>query len=38
LRGGELATAEQHGVKRVVTSLTHTAETAFAIVILENGN
>jgi len=37
LRGVARDIADQMGVKRISISLTHTAETAFAIVILENG-
>jgi holo-[acyl-carrier protein] synthase len=38
LTGGARAIADGIGVKRVSVSLTHTAETAFAVVILEDGN
>ncbi|MBV9612128.1 MAG: holo-ACP synthase [Acidobacteriaceae bacterium] len=37
LRGVALEIADDIGVKHVSISLTHTAETAFAIVILESG-
>ena len=36
LTGIALQTASSMGVKRISISLTHTAETAFAVVILEN--
>jgi len=38
LSGIALQIAEQMGVKRISISLTHTAETAFAVIILEDGN
>jgi holo-[acyl-carrier protein] synthase len=37
LSGVALQTAAKLGVERISISLTHTAETAFAVVILENG-
>jgi holo-[acyl-carrier protein] synthase len=37
LSGVALQTAAAMGVERISISLTHTAETAFAVVILENG-
>ena|SRR5437764_10717627 len=37
LSGVALRTAAAMGVERISISLTHTAETAFAVVILENG-
>ena len=38
LAGAARAIADEMGVKRVSVSLTHTAEIAFAVVILEDGN
>jgi len=38
LSGIALQTAAKLGVERISISLTHTAETAFAVVILENGH
>ena len=38
LRGVARQIADTAGVKRVSISLTHTAEMAFAVVILEDGN
>ena len=38
LHGAALQIAESIGVKRITISLTHTAEMAFAVVILEDGN
>lgn len=38
LTGGAREVAEGIGVKGVSISLTHTAEIAFAVVILEDGN
>ncbi len=38
LNGAALDIARHMGVKRISISLTHTAELAFAVVILEDGN
>jgi phosphopantetheinyl transferase (holo-ACP synthase) len=38
LTGGAREIADDMGVKRVSISLTHTAEIALAVVILEDGN
>jgi holo-[acyl-carrier protein] synthase len=38
LRGVAFKVAEELGVKRISLSLTHTASTAMAIVLLENGS
>ena len=38
LAGAALAFAQRLGAKRISVSLTHTAEMAFAVVILEDGN
>jgi len=38
LTGHALSHAERMGVKRISISLTHTAEHAFAVVLLEDGN
>ena len=38
LSGVAKSFAERLGAKRISLSLTHTAETAFAVVILEDGN